>query len=195
MTRLTLPALLLLAFPAAGCSTAIVEPGHRGLLFDPGQGGLRREVLPPGKYALGACFIACTSNRIDDFDVTYSTKAERLEVQTVEGLALDLGITVIYRPIVSELYQLDTEIGRNYYDEVIGPEVRSVCRGVLARRSYVDLRRRDVVLENEIEAELRSRIAGKHVEISAVTLERIAFAPEVEEAIRKRVVADASSTP
>jgi regulator of protease activity HflC (stomatin/prohibitin superfamily) len=66
---------------------------------------------------------------------------------------------------------------------------------VLARRSYVDLRRRDVVLENEIEAELRSRIAGKHVEISAVTLERIAFAPEVEEAIRKRVVADASSTP
>jgi len=127
--------------------------------------------------------------------VTYSTKAERLEVQTVEGLALDLGITVIYRPIVSELYQLDTEIGRNYYDEVIGPEVRSVCRGVLARRSYVDLRRRDVVLENEIEAELRSRIAGKHVEISAVTLERIAFAPEVEEAIRKRVVADASSTP
>ena len=178
-----------LAFGASGCATAIVEPGHRGLMFAPTTGGLKHDVLQPGKYRLGACFIACTSNRIDDFDITYSTRTEHVKALSTEGLEVDLGLSVIYRPIASELYALDTEIGPKYYDEVVGPEFRSAGRGVLARHSFAGLDRRNAALEDEIEAELRRRTVGKHVEISAVTLESITYPPELAERLREAVAA------
>ncbi|HEY5243109.1 MAG TPA: SPFH domain-containing protein [Polyangiaceae bacterium] len=186
-------AVLAVAVGASGCATATIEPGHRGLFFAPHDGGLRREVLQPGVHKLGACFIACTSNRVDDFDVTYATKKETLQVRSSEGLEIDVVADVIYRPIVSELYELDTEIGPGYYEEVIGPEFRSAGRGVFAHRSYVDLERKDRNVEDELENELRRRTVGRHVEIASVTLERITYAPEIAEALRKRIAAQAEA--
>ncbi len=173
-----------------GCATTLVEPGHRGLYFAPSDGGLRREVLSPGKYKLGWCFIFCTANRIDDFDVTFSTRTERIHTSSVEGLDLDLTLSVIYRPIVSELYALDTDIGPNYYEEVIGNEFRSACRGVFARHSYSELQKKNEGIENEVEAELRRRTEGRHVEISSVTLEAVVYAPEIAEQIRKKIAGE-----
>lgn len=178
------------ALALGGCATTVVEPGHRGLYFAPNDGGLNREVLQPGKYKLGWCFLYCTSNRIDDFDVTFSTKSEDVATKSAEGLDMSLKLSVIYRPIVSELYQLETEIGPNYYDEVIGPEFRSACRGVFARHSYKELQKKNESIENEVEEEVRRRTGGKHVEIASVTLEQVVYAPEMAEKIRQQLVAE-----
>src|ERR1700722_8556043 len=175
---------------ATGCATTTVEPGHRGLYFAPSDGGLKREALQPGKYKLGWGFLYCTPNRIDDFDVTFSTKSEDISTKSAEGLELNLKLNLIYRPIVSEIYQLDTEIGPNYYDEVIGPEFRSACRGVFARHSYTELQKPNESIENEVEAEVRRRISGKHIEISSVTLENVNYAPEIAEKIRQKITAE-----
>jgi len=183
-------ALVVAALGATGCATTTVEPGHRGLYFAPNDGGLKRDVLQPGKYRLGWCFMYCTPNRIDDFDVTYSTRQEEIDTKSAEGLNLHLKLSVIYRPIVSELYQLDTEIGPNYYDEVVGPEFRSACRGVFARHSYTELQKHNESIENEVEAEVRRRTAGKHVEISSVTLESVDYAPEIAEKIRQKIAGE-----
>jgi regulator of protease activity HflC (stomatin/prohibitin superfamily) len=187
---MTWAALVAAAVGGAGCATTTIEPGHRGLYFEPNGGGLRREVLPPAKYKLGWCFIYCTSNRVDDFDVTFSTKTEDIHTKSSEGLDLDMKLSVIYRPIVSELYQLDTEIGPNYYDEVIGPEFRSACRGVFARHSYTELQKKNESIENEVEAEVRRRTSGKHVEISSITLENVNYAPEIAEKIRQKIAGE-----
>ncbi len=171
----------------SGCASSLVEPGHRGLLFDPKNGGLQQEVLRPGHYRHGLCIIGPCA-RVDDFDVTYSRRQEQIHTTSQEGLALDLTLTVVYRPIVAELYQLDTEIGPNYYDEVVGPEFRSTSRGVFARHSYLELQKSNEKIENEIEAELRRRIAGRHVEVSSVLLEKVGYAPEIALAVRARLV-------
>ena len=173
-----------------GCATSTIEPGHRGLYFAPNSGGLARTVLPPGKYQLGWCFLYCTPNRVDDFDVTYSTHTEAIHTKSSEGLDLDLKLSVIFRPVVSELYQLDTEIGANYYDEVIAPEFRSACRGVFARHSYTELQKKNEGIENEVEAEVRRRTEGRHVEIASVTLESVDYAPEIAEKIREKLAGE-----
>jgi regulator of protease activity HflC (stomatin/prohibitin superfamily) len=183
-------ALAAAALATAGCSATTVEPGHRGLYFAPNAGGLRRDILPPGTYRLGYCFIGCTSNRVDDFDVTFSTRTESIHTKSAEGLDLDLKLSVIYRPIVSELYLLDTEIGPNYYDEVIAPEFKSACRGVFARHPYTELQARDEAIEDEVEAEVRRRTAGRHVEISSVTLETVNYAPEIADKIRQKIAGE-----
>src|SRR5580658_1809247 len=183
-------ALAFAALGATGCSYSTVEPGHRGLYFAPTNGGLSREVLQPGKYSLGWCFLYCAPNRIDDFDVTFSTRTEDISTKSAEGAVLNLKLSVIYRPITSEIYQLDTEIGPNYYEEVIGPEFRSACRGVFARHSYMELQKKNEAIENEVEAEVRRRTAGKHVEISSVTLEGVNYAPEIADKIRQKIAGE-----
>jgi regulator of protease activity HflC (stomatin/prohibitin superfamily) len=167
-----------------GCYGAVVEPGHRALFFDPRNKGLQHEVLGPGYYKVGAY------GRLDDFDVTYSTHKEPVHTTSSEGLTVDIHLAVIYRPVVAELYELDTEIGQNYYDEVVGPEFRSAARGVFARHSYQDLAGKNEKIEDEIESDLRRRIKGKHVEIASVTMEAIEYAPEIAAADRARLVSE-----
>ncbi|MEO6575352.1 MAG: SPFH domain-containing protein [Polyangiaceae bacterium] len=167
-----------------GCYGETIEPGHRGLFFDPRNGGLQHEVLAPGYHKVGM------HGRIDDFDVTYSTNKEEVRTTSQEGLALDLKVAIRYRPVVAELYELDTEVGPNYYEEVVGPEFRSAARGVFARHSYLDLQKNNEKLEDEVEAELRRRTQGKHVEISSITLEAVEYAPEIINAVRAKLVGE-----
>ena len=173
---------------AAGCAYQTVEPGHRGLRFE-ASGGLRHEVLQPQKYNLGWCFLR-DCGRIDDFDTTYSTRREEIQTASQEGLALNLRLAVIYRPVISELYELDSEIGAQYYEEVVGPEFRSASRSVFARHSYTELSNKNEKIEDEIEQEVRRRIRGKHIEIASITLEAVGYAPEIANAVRARIVGE-----
>jgi hypothetical protein len=178
---------------STGCvHAALVQPGHRGILFDP-TSGLKHEVLAPGYYRLAGMCKEMKCPRVDDFDVTYSTSKEQVKAHSSEGLGLDTSMSIIYRPVISELYELDTEVGPNYYDEVVGHEVRSAAIGVLARHSYTELRVHNREIEDEIEAETRSRIKGKHVEIDSITLQ-IDYAPEIEQAMRSKAVGEQEAT-
>jgi regulator of protease activity HflC (stomatin/prohibitin superfamily) len=183
-TRHSILLSIVTAVSATGCYGSTIEPGHRGLFFDPRHGGLQREVLQPGYHKTGVY------GRVDDFDITFSTKKEEIQATSSEGLAMSMHLAVIYRPIISELYELDTEIGGNYYDEVVGPEFRSAARGVFARHSYLELQKNNEKLEDEVEADLRRRIKGKHVDIGSITLEGVDYAPEIIAANRARLVAE-----
>jgi regulator of protease activity HflC (stomatin/prohibitin superfamily) len=173
---------LLLLLVCVGCGGAMIEPGHRGLLFD-SRRGLMHEVLLPGYHRLGP------TERIDDYDVTYAMRMEALHLMTQEMLPIDVKVAVIHRPIVAELYQLETEVGRSYYDELIGPELRSAMRSSVARHSYIDLTRANQKIEDELEAELRMRLRGKHIEISSVVIESASLPPDLAALVRAKATA------
>jgi regulator of protease activity HflC (stomatin/prohibitin superfamily) len=173
--------MIVSAFALSACTTTI-QPGHRGLYFT--GSGLEHEPLMPGRHWVGPF------SHVEDVDVTFSTHTEEIQTASSEGLGLDLRMAVIYRPVVSELYELDTEVGLNFYDEVIGPEFRSAARGVFARRSYLDLLKRNEQIEDEIEKDLRRRTAGKHVEIASITLEAITYAPQIAKAVEEKLAAE-----
>jgi regulator of protease activity HflC (stomatin/prohibitin superfamily) len=178
-----------LLFTTSNCAYYTVNPGHRGLRFDPHAGGLHQRVLEPGIYNLGWCVLRdCGS--VDDFDVTYSTHREIVHTVSSEGLAMDVHLAIIYRPILSELYDLANEIGGQYYDEVVGPEFRSSSRGVFARHAYGELMVKNEKIEDEIENEVRRRTHGKHVEIASVTIEGVDYAHEIATAVREKLVAE-----
>jgi len=173
----------------SGCAYYTVNPGHRGLRFDPHEGGLHQQVLQPGIYNLGWCVLR-DCGRVDDFDVTYSTHREIVHTVSSEGLSMDVHVAVIYRPVISELYDLANEIGPPYYEEVVGPEFRSSSRGVFARHSYQELMIKNERIEDEIESEVRRRTRGKHVEIASITIEAVDYAPEIANAVRQKLVAE-----
>ena len=172
---LVLAATSLCALVSSGCYGVTIAPGHRGLFFDPDNGGLQREVLASGYHRVG------WRGHIEDFKVTYSTHAEAVRARSQDDVLVDVRVAVRYRPIVAELYELDTEVGSTYYDAVVAPELRSTVRGVFSHHVYVDLQKQDEKLEDEVESDLRRRTRGTHVEISAITLESVAYA-ETQEA-------------
>ena len=194
MRDLSMTGLCLLALGAlttgTGCAGALVQPGHRALFFDPAHGGIQHEVLQPGWYRTACPFWEPDNKcpRVDDFDVTYSTAQEEIKTLSVEKLPIELNLALKYRPVVAELYLLATEIGANYFDEVIGPEMRSAAIGVLARTSYQDLQKENGTIEDDIEKDLRGRLKGKHIEIASVLIEKINYAPQILEAYQQRVV-------
>jgi len=183
-------ATLALAPLSTGCGVStVVDPGHMGLIFDPAKRVVQHDPIGPGYYHFASCS-ALKCPRIDDFDITFSTRKEDINTTSQEGLGLQMHLAVIYRPIKTELYELDTEVGPNYYDEVVGPEFRSAARGVLARHSYQELMSKNQQIEDEMEVEVRQRIKGKHVEISSITMERIDYAPEIAAAVRAKLVGE-----
>jgi regulator of protease activity HflC (stomatin/prohibitin superfamily) len=174
-----------------GCGAgAMVEPGHRGILFDPRAQAVHADILTPGYHKIPSCTFSSVCARVDDFDVTFSTRKEVISSNSAEGLPVELHLAVIYRPIEKELYELDTEIGPNYYDEVVGPEFRSAARGVLARHSYGELQKTNEKIEDEMEVDLRRRITGKHVEVASITMEEVIYAPEIAHAVQAKLVAE-----
>ncbi len=174
--------IVVLCCVLSGCSY-VIESGHRGLYFSHASGP-RHEVLQPRRYHVAPL------DHIVDFDVTYSTRKEEIHTVSSEGLAMSINVALSFRPVVSELYDLDIEIGSNYYDEVVGPEFRTATRGVFARHSYLDVQKNNEKVEDEIEAEVRRRIAGKHIEISSVTLENIDYAQEIKASVRAKLVGE-----
>jgi regulator of protease activity HflC (stomatin/prohibitin superfamily) len=193
MRTVSVSALSILAVGAlalTGCAGATIQPGHRALFFDPRSGGIQHEVLQPGWYRTACPFWEPGNKcpRVDDFDVTYSTSKEDVHTLSAEGLPLDLTVAVVYRPIVAELYMLDTEIGPNYFDEVVGPEFKSAAIGVFAHTSYQDLQKKNGAIEDEIERALRERLHGRHVEVSSVLIQKVTYAPEIMQSQRERVV-------
>jgi regulator of protease activity HflC (stomatin/prohibitin superfamily) len=178
-TMRTIPLLLMLS---SGC-TYFVDTGHLALLVKPSTGP-QHHPLEPGRHYIGFY------DRVHDFDVTYSTREEELHTISSEGLAMDVKVAIIYRPIKNELYDLDVEVGPKYYDEVVGPEFRTATRGVFARHSYLEVQKINEKLEDEIEAEMRRRVAGKHVEINSVTMEAVDYAPEIAAAVRSKLVGE-----
>ena len=186
MTRFAVAVVLVGA--VTGCGRQAVDPGQRGLRYSPHDGGVKPEVLQPGSYGLGWCvFRDC--GYIETYDVTYQTRKEAVFTPSSEGLAMDVNVVVTFRPITSELFQLHTEIGKEYYEEIIGPEFRSAARNVLARHSYTTLVGNLDKVEDEIEEEVRRRIRNKHVEVSSITLEKIKYAsPEIARAVEQRLI-------
>lgn len=182
---------LILTLPfAVGCAGVTIQPGQRGLLFDPASGGLKREVLQPGYHAMNNCFLKRACARIEVFDVSYQTKKETVSTTSSEGLTMEVDVAVNYRPIVAELYELNTEIGQNYYGDIVSPEFKSAAMGVFARHSHTQLTKLNEKIEDEIEADLRRRIKGKHVEISSVNIEKVHYSPDIAAAIESKIVAE-----
>lgn len=176
----------------AGCRTyQTIQTGHKGLRFDPKESsGTQREILPEGRYLLGhlCAFHAC--GKIIDFDVTYTTSHEEIRPTSKDNLTFEVELTIIYKPIVAELYELATEVSTSdYYHEVVAPEFRSAASRVFARHVWSELGAEREKIENEIEADVQRRVQGRHVAISSITIE-FTLPPEIRAANQARIVSE-----
>jgi len=127
--------IIALVGSALGCAT--IEPGQPGFVLRTVQ----KACIAMSLHRAGTGSAFSGESRISISPM--ATHAEQIETLSQEGLKMVLRIALIYRPVRLRALRTGDRIGPTYYDEVVGPEFRSVARGVAARHPYMELHRKN----------------------------------------------------
>ena len=87
-----------------------------------------------------------------------------MEVLSQNGLSIQIDLSFRYNPVHEKIGYLHDEIGRNYLERIIKPEIRSVTREVIGNYLPEELysTKREAI-EDEIEELTRNKIASKYL--------------------------------
>lgn len=170
-----------LALFAVGCGTTI-QPGHMGMKYIAlDSDGLKKEVRPEGFYWQWPW------NDVVDYDVTYQTRDENVEVLTEDDLHVPVIASVTFRPDTQKLYQLHTELGPEYYEKIIRPTFVTLVRSEFALHKHNDLAEKSPTIEGAIVDKLTKSLEGKPIEVDRVAIKHIRFDQKVTASISQKL--------
>ena len=184
--------LLLLGLAVApflpGCRCPTVESGHRGIVFKTLGGGTSQELLGEGMHVMPVW------NSVIPYDTRVHEMKEQLGVLSSNGLMLRVDASVRFRPVVEELYQLQTQIGPDYDQKLIAPVVRSEARKVFGRYQPEEIysTKREQI-EQQISDEVRKALAGKHVIVEVILIRDVILPEAIQTAIADKLAEEQRS--
>jgi regulator of protease activity HflC (stomatin/prohibitin superfamily) len=188
MRRLALYAILFAAPFMQGCRCPTVDSGHRGIVFKTLGGGTSKEVLGEGLHVIPIW------NYVIAYDTRVHEMKEVLVVLSSNGLTLRVDASVRFRPVVEELFELQTQIGPDYDQKVIGPIVRSEARKVFGRYQPEEIystKREEI--ERQIYDEVTKALAGKHVVVEAILVRDVDLPDDIKRAIQDKLAEEQAS--
>ena len=103
-----------------------IDSGEKGVLFRKFAGGLEKEKI----YGQGFQIIA-PWNDMFIYDVKIHETFEKMEVLSKNGLSIKIDLSFRYNPVEEKIGYLHDQIGRDYVERIIKPEIRSVTREVI----------------------------------------------------------------
>ena len=167
------------AISASACTT--IGSGMGAIEWTP-TGGTLKEPLGEG-YHLVSPF-----SEIYQYDLREQEHQESLDVLANNGLSIVLDTSILFKPVSSELYLLQTEIGPDFYRVLLGPLLRSGARKVVGRYSPEEIystKREEV--EREIFTEVNRKLQSKHVQVDGILIRNVHLPKIVQEAIELKL--------
>ena len=166
-----------------------VDPGEKGILFKKFAGGLDKETI----YGQGFHIIA-PWNTLHVYDVKIHETFEKMEVLSKNGLSIKIDLSFRYMPIQEKIGYLHDEIGRNYLERIIKPEIRSVTREVIGNYLPEELysTKREAI-EDEIEALTRDKVEVKYLTLDAILIRDVTLPLTLRNGIEKKLVQEQES--
>ncbi len=174
--------ILLLLLIAAGCMTKSIGAGEQGVKYSYFSGtdlsdtyGEGFHLFMPWEYLI-------------DYDVRVNNTDEEIEVLASNGLTIGMDLSVRYRPVADKLPQLHTTYGKEYYDRLVQPELRSVAREVVGQFTPEELySTRRAELQEQIEERLSAAVERGFIELDAVLIRDIELPEQIRGAIENKL--------
>ena len=175
----------------------IVEPGERAVIFNKYTGNMR--VTPSEGFFLLVPMIE--EPTVYDVKVkTYTMSAvsfegeirgdDALQALTADGQNVYLDISIRYHPDMKRLVNLHKEIGVDYANKVIRPQVRSVVRLVVSAFPVIDVySAQRMKIQGEVEKQLASALLRNYITLDEVLLRNVRFTDEFQKAIENKQIA------
>jgi prohibitin 1 len=160
-----------------------IEPGEKGVLFKKFGGGLDKETV----YDQGFHIIA-PWNTMHVYDVRFKDTFEKMEVLSKNGLSIKIDLSFRYQPVASQIGYLHDNIGKDYLERIIKPEIRSVTREVIGNYLPEELysTKREVI-EDEIYASTKKAIEAKYLFLDAILIRDVTLPQTLRAAIEQKL--------
>ncbi|WP_457653681.1 prohibitin family protein [Rhodocaloribacter sp.] len=173
---------IIVAVLAGGCMTTSIKSGQAGVKYSIfGGTDLSRT------YGEGLQIHAPWVDVIR-YDVRVEEKLETMEVLSSNGLSIGTDVSIRWRPEVSNLPQLHTTYGTDYYRKLIQPELRSAVREVVGQYTPEELySSKRTELQSQIYDRVKDRVASQFITIDAVLIRDVRLPDQIKTAIENKL--------
>jgi len=128
----------------------------------------------------------------------YSTRIQEdrsvMEVLSANGLTIRTELSYRYRPIEEKIGYLHNNVGENYHERIVIPEIRSATREVIGKYLPEELysSKRDSI-QTEIFDLAAARIEEKNIALDAVLIRDVGLPEKLKQAIERKLEQEQSS--
>lgn len=160
-----------------------IDAGHKGVLFERFGGGLDKEEI----YAQGFQIVA-PWNTMYIYDVRVQENFEKMSVLSKNGLTIQIDLSYRYNPIADKIGFLHNEIGTDYHERIVLPEIRSATREVIGQYLPEELysTKREVI-QSEIFDKTLKALKTKYINLDAVLIREVTLPTSLQEAIERKL--------
>lgn len=157
--------------------------GERGVLFKRFSGGLDKEIV----YGQGFKVVA-PWNTMSIYDVRVNEDFEDMDVLSKNGLNISVELSYRFQPIADKIGYLHDEIGPDYEERIIKPEIRSATREVIGQYLPEELysTKREAI-QNEIFQKTKEAVEKNFIELDAVLIRSVQLPAKLKEAIESKL--------
>lgn len=117
--------------------------------------------------------------------------ADAITTLTKEGLSVDLDITVLYHLNEDRAAEVYREVGANYEEKIIRPQIRTGIRDIVAQYEAKDIyseKRAEVT--SKILSYLENKINPRGIAVEEVLLRHVSLPPKVAQSIEEKLQAE-----
>jgi len=185
LTRIGAIAFLAIALFMVLTSTTFltIEPGHKGVLFERFGGGLQKDKT----YSQGFQVVA-PWNKMFIYDTRIEEAYEKMEVLSKNGLNITVELSFRFRPDPTRIGYLHNEIGKDYLNRIIKPEIRSATREVIGKYLPEELysTQREAI-QDEIFQSTEEEMKKKNLLLDAILIREVKLPETLEQAIERKL--------
>lgn len=182
-------AILLFTVIAWSQITYTINPGEKGIIFRKFSGGLDMDQI----YGQGF-HLKLPWDDVFTYDVKIQESVGKMSVLSKNGLTIDTELSYRYKPDSKRIGHLHNDIGQDYHQLIIVPEIRAATREVIGKYLPDELysTKRESIQE-EIEVRTAKALADKDIILDKVLIRDIQLPQKLKEAIERKLEQEQSS--
>lgn len=185
-SKYLLPILLLLFLFVLLSNTSFVtiDPGEKGVKFKRFGGGIDKEKIYDQGFK-----VVMPWDKMIVYDVrTQEAYDNEMSVLSKNGLTIDVELSYRYMPMADKIGYLHDEIGKDYHERIIKPEIRSATREVIGKYLPEELysTKREAIQE-EIFERTRDQVGKKYIVIDKVLVKEVSLPDKLKTAIEQKL--------
>jgi regulator of protease activity HflC (stomatin/prohibitin superfamily) len=160
-----------------------ISSGEAGVLYQRLFGGTVTDYV----YAEGI-HLVLPWDTMYIYNVRIQTKLHDFEVLTNRGLPITLTLAIRYRPEYETVGILHQQVGPDYVNTIIVPQIESELRKQIGHYNPEDIYVNKENILSEIFVSALEELAQKYVKVNDVVIRAVTLPPEVKQAIENKLV-------
>lgn len=174
---------LVVLLTLSGSIFKTIQPGESAVLFKRFGGGLDTENVKGQGFHVIAPW-----NRLITYDTRTKEAFEKMSVLSKNGLTIQVELSYRYQPMTKSIGLLHEEIGPNFLEVIVKPEIRSATREVIGKYLPEELysTKREAI-QDEILERTKEKVGRKHIVLDEVLIREVALPASLKVAIEKKL--------